>query len=223
MIEVIPAVIPLNLSIVRERFLKVLGLVQKVQVDIVDGEYAPTKTWPFNDVQFDEMIKMVRGEEKFPYVNDFILEVDMLTLHPIEYISDFISIGAKSFVIHLDSTDHLDECIETIKNSGCEIGIGVKPSGNMDLLESYITKIDFVQFMGNDRVGYNGVDLDPRVIEQIENFHNRHPSLPLQIDIGVNLETAPTLVKAGISRLISGSAIFNAPDISQAIQKLRSS
>src|SRR3989344_2067838 len=144
MAEIIPALIPQNLNIVRENFGKVLGLVKKVQIDIVDGEYASAKTWPFNDNQFEEMMNIVRGEAKFPYIDDFILEVDMLVLHPVEYLGDFISLGAKSFVVHIDSTDHIQECIDTIKNSGCRVGLGIKPSIDVDLLQSFLPQVDFV-------------------------------------------------------------------------------
>jgi len=162
--EIIPSIIPQNLNIVRERLGKLIGLVKKVQLDIVDGNYAPPKTWPFNGNQFEEMMKIAKEEEKFPYINDFVLEIDMLVLHPIEYISDFISLGAKSFVIHIDSTDHIEECIGTLKSAGCEVGLGIKPSGDVSILESFLPELDFVQFMGNDRVGYSGVDLDESVI-----------------------------------------------------------
>ena len=222
MIKIIPAVIPQNLDIVRERFGKVLGLVEKVQMDIVDGDYAPVKTWPFVDKNSKDLMRLVHGEEKFPYIDDFVLEVDMLIKHPIEYISDFILIGAKSFVVHIDSDDNLKECIEIIKNAECQIGLGIKPSGDISLLESFLPQADFVQFMGNDRVGYNGVELDENVLIKISEFHKKYSSVPIQIEIGVNEETIPRLKEAGVSSFISGSAIFNAPDIKETLTKLQS-
>ncbi len=223
MTEIIPAIIPSNLNIVREKLSKLLGLVNKIQLDIVDGEYADVKTWPFNSNQFDEMLKITRGEEKFPYIDDFEIEIDLLTRHPIEYIGDFISLGAKSFVIHVDSTDHVAECLETVKNSGCKVGLGLRPSGDVNMLEPYLPQADFVQFMGNDRVGYNGVELDKNVPDKIKNFHDSHPAMPIQIDIGVNEETIPKLKKAGVVGFVSGSSIFNGPDIAEALARLQSS
>jgi ribulose-phosphate 3-epimerase len=222
MAEIIPSVIPQDLNVVREKFGKVLGLVKKVQMDIVDGKYAPVKTWPFIEKNSDDLMKLARGEEKFPYIDDFILQIDMLVFHPIEYLNDFISLGAKSFVIHIDSTDHIQECIDTIKNSGCEAGLGVKPSVDVDLLQPFLPQVDFVQFMGNDVVGHNGVELDNSIINKIKYFHDKHPSVEIQIDIGVNEETIPKLKKVGVSRFISGSSIFNAPNIKEEIIKLQS-
>jgi len=221
MIEIIPSIIPQNLNIVRERFGKLVGLVKKVQLDIVDGNYAPSKTWPFNGNQFEEMMKIARGEENFPYIEDFVLEIDMLVLHPIEYISDFISLGAKSFVIHIDSTDHTEECLRTIKSANCKMGLGIKPSGDISVLESFLPELDFVQFMGNDRVGYSGVDLDENVIDKIRSFHQNHSSVPIQIDIGVNQKTIPELKEAGVFSFVSSSSIFNTPDVKEALIKLQ--
>lgn len=222
MIEIIPSIIPQSLNIIREKLDKISGLVKKVQIDIVDGKYAPVKTWPFMDKYSDDLLRLSRGEEKFPHIDDFILEIDMMIFHPIEYLSDFISLGAKSFVIHVDSTDHIKECLETIKNSGCEAGLGIKPSVDVDLLQPFLPKIDFVQFMGNDNIGHNGIELDNSVINKIKYFRDRHPSTVIQIDIGVNTETILELKNAGVSRFISSSFIFNAPNIKEALTRLRS-
>ena len=222
MIEIIPSIIPQDLNIVREKLDKLLGLVKKVQVDIVDGKYAPVKTWPFVEKNSDDLMKFARGEEKFPHIDDFILEIDMMILHPVEYLDDFISLGAKSFVIHIDSTDHIKECLDTIKNLGCEAGLGIKPSVDVDLLQPFLPQTDFVQFMGNDKIGHSGIELDNSIMNKIKYFHEKHPSTTIQIDIGVNEETIPKLKTVGVSSFVSGSSIFNAPDIKEAIIKLQS-
>src|SRR3989344_5092921 len=158
MVEIIPAVIPQNLNIVMERFEKVRGLARRVQMDVVDGHYAPPTTWPFNKGQMDELLKM---------------------------------------------------------------GLGIKPSGDMQTLLQFLPQVDFVQFMGNNKVGYNQVELDEKVLPKIATFHKMHPSVPIQIDIGVNFDTASKLIAAGCTRLISGSAIFNSPNIAEAIERLK--
>ncbi|MFH0804071.1 MAG: hypothetical protein V1896_00520 [Candidatus Zambryskibacteria bacterium] len=221
MIEIIPAVIPRDLNMIREKLSKVLGLVKKVQIDIVDGGYAPVKTWPFIDKNSDDLLRLSRGEEKFPYIDDFILEIDMMVFHPIEYLSDFLSLGAKSFVIHVDSTDHIRECLETIKNLECEAGLGIKPSVDVDLLEPFLPQVNFIQFMGNNVVGHSGAEFDNSVINKIKYFHDRHPSTEIQIDIGVSEETIPELKRVGVTRFVSTSSIFNAPSAKEAITKLQ--
>jgi pentose-5-phosphate-3-epimerase len=85
-----------------------------------------------------------------------------------------------------------------------------------------LPQADFVQFMGNDKIGHSGVELDNSVINKIKYFHEKHHSTTIQIDIGVNEETIPKLKEAGVSRFISGSSIFNVPNIKEAITKLQS-
>lgn len=222
MIEVIPAILPQNLNDIKDQLDKVNGLVKKVQIDIVDGSFAQSKTWPFIEKNSDDLLRLERGEENFPHINDFLVEVDMMILHPIEYIPDLLGIGFRSFVIHIDSTDHVKECLETVKNAGVKVGLGLKPSTDISLLESYLTMVDFIQFMGNDKIGHNGVELDQSVLEKIKIFHQRHSSIPIQVDIGVNFDTAPLLRDAGVTGLVSGSTIFNAVDVKEAIIKLQS-
>lgn len=224
MTEVVPAIIPKDLSMIEEMLGRVVGLANKAQIDIVDGKYADAKTWPFlSKDQGDELLKLVRNEERFPFRNEIGLELDMLTLHPIEFITDFIDIGFKSFVVHIDSTDHVAECIETINNAGCSVGLGIRPSIDTNLLIPHLPMVQFVQFMGNDKVGHNGVELDPKVLDKIDDFHKMHPSIELQIDIGVNFDTAKKLVEVGITRLISGSSIFSQGDPKENIARLANS
>ena len=199
MTEIIPAIIPKNLNIIRDRFDKILGLVKKVQIDIVDGEYASTKTWPFNANQFEEMRAIVGGEERFPFIDDFILEIDMLTLHPIEYLGDFISLGAKSFIIHIDSTDHVEECLETIKSASCKIGLGIKPSGDISLLESFLPEADFVQFMGSLNIMGTIEEINVRYTV-IRTFDKRRTIIPNSIVVSTPIKTlkSETLIRGDI-------------------------
>ncbi len=221
MTEVIPAILPDNLLSIQSHFEKVIGLVKKVQIDIVDGEYAPSKTWPFIDMKNYDLLRMVREEELLPFYENFTIEIDMLVLHPIEYLSDLLSIGVKSFVLHIDSTDHIKECVKTIKDAGCSVGLGIKPSLDIALLEPFISSIDFIQCMGNDKVGFSHVELDEKVLYKITHLKKTYPKLPIQVDIGVNLNTAIELVSAGANGLVSNSTIFNAPNIKEAIMNLK--
>ena len=74
--------------------------------------------------------------------------------------------------------------------------------------------------MGNDKIGYHGVELDKKVLQSIKDLRNRHRKLIISIDIGVNFDTSPLLVEAGVSKLVSGSAIYSSFDRGDAIRKL---
>ncbi|NLE07436.1 MAG: hypothetical protein GX627_02385 [Parcubacteria group bacterium] len=221
MIEIIPAIIPQDLDEIRKKFGRVLGLAKKVQVDILDGQYAPVKSWPFIEKNSDDLFKMAKGELKFPFIDEFLVQIDLMVLHPVEYLNDFISLGAKSFVIHIDSTNHIRECLSMIKGLDCKVGLGIKPSVDTALLEPFMEQIDFVQFMGNDKIGYNGVELDNSVINKIKYFHHKNREMPIQIDIGVSEETIPILKSIGVTSFISCSAIFNSLDPEESFKKMQ--
>ncbi len=221
MTEIIPAIIPQDLDEIRKKFGKILGLTKKVQVDILDGQYTLAKSWPFIEKNSDDLFKMAKGESKFPFINDFLVQIDLMVLHPVEYLNDFISLGVKSFVIHIDSTNHIRECLGMIKGFDCEVGLGIKPSVDADLLEPFIGQIDFVQFMGNDKIGYNGIEFDDSVINKIKYFHNKNREIPIQVDIGVSEKTISILKDVGVTSFISGSAIFGSPDPEESLKKMQ--
>ena len=222
MIEIIPAIIPETLEEIKNKIslLKSLpeGLVKKIQLDFVDGKYAPPVTWPFTDFQNQEDVHFAELGASF------IIEADMFVQNPENFMDDFLEIGALSFVIHIDSTKNIKECIDKAKSAEVSIGLGVKPSLGMDLVEEFLPSINFVQFMGNDKVGYNGVRLSTEidVFQKISDFHKLHLEIPIQIDIGVNPETAPKFAEVGVSALVSGSSVFEGEgSLEENINKLK--
>jgi pentose-5-phosphate-3-epimerase len=88
------------------------------------------------------------------------------------------------------------------------------------MLEPYIPKIDYVQFMGIATIGKQGEPFDRRVIERVQSFRRRHPEIPVQVDGGVTSRTAPELLFAGVSRLIVGHALQEAKDIAAEYRSL---
>ena len=216
MVQIIPAIIPESLEEIKEKVGLVSNLVDKVQIDFVDGKYAQTKTWPFNLAEHPGPAGM-----QLPNKDGLVLEADLMIKDPEDWIADFQSIGVRSFVIHFESTKYIDKCIFLARELGCGVGLAIKPGTDSGVLEEFVDKVDFIQFMGNDRVGYNGVELDRKVLKKIHDFRAKHPFLPIQIDIGVNARTAPELVQAGATALVSGSTVFKEGDIAENINKLK--
>ena len=75
--------------------------------------------------------------------------------------------------------------------------------------------------MGNDKIGYHGVELDEKVYEKIKILREKYSDLPIAVDIGVNETTAPLLIQAGATKLVIGSAIFNTDDIIGTVERFR--
>ncbi len=215
-IEVVPAIIPKSLLDIHEHVGRVKDLVHKVQIDVMDGHFAPTKSWPFTSSEDREKLQeMSQGQELLFHGLDF--EVDMMIDNPQYFMDDWINIGASSLVIHNDSTDSLDFIIESARTRGVSVGVAFKPSYGPRQIEERISNISFIQIMGSDRIGYNGVALDERVYDIASELRLKYPHVTIAVDIGVNKETAPKLIEAGVDKLISGSAIFESENISEAI------
>lgn len=219
MVEIIPAIIPENLEDLREKADRVRAYVSTVQVDIMDGEFTPVASWPYNNLeQFEDLVK--KGE---PLLSGISYELDMMIEKPEEVVNQWIKLGARAVIIHIDSTEALDDIISRAKEKSVDVGIALRPYTDNEVLERWIPDINFVQFMGNQRIGYHGVKLDENVIRKIRDIREKHKDLIISIDIGVNFETAPKLIEAGANKLVSGSTIFNANNIKDAIQKLQRS
>lgn len=224
MIEVIPAIIPEDFQLMRSEMEQVKGLVSVVQIDIIDGDFAPEPTWPYAGSReaeiFADIIAQKRG---FPLWEELQFEIDLMARNPENLIDDWVAAGASAIIIHVDSTDKHEDIFDKLAEKGVGIGLAVKPKNSNEILDRFIEEIDFLQVMGNDRIGYHGVELDPLVYQKIKDIRSTYPDLSIGVDIGVDLQTAPELVAAGATRLVSGSAIFNSDDIAEAISVLRGS
>jgi len=219
MTMVVPAILPDNFDDLYVHMSQVKGLVSRVQIDIANGTYAPSTTWPFsNNEHFRELVSEKEG---MPFWRDIDIELDMLITEPERHVDDWIRTGIVAAVIHIESTKDHSQILENLRSYGVEVGWGIKPSTPNEKLFDIIDSLElpnFVQVMGNDNIGYHGVELDERVYAKIEAVRKKYKELPIAVDIGVNDQTAPKLVKAGATKLVSGSAVFGREDVSEAVK-----
>jgi len=228
MVEVVPAIIPHSFLDIERDSLRVKNLVDFVQIDIMDGIFTPEPTWPYVG-DHGEFNKLISEEIAMPYWKDLNFEIDLMVQKPADVIDDWISGGAQRIIIHVESDGGIYEMIDKVRQrSGSEgsliqteVGIAFVPSTPFETVEPYMKMVDFVQCMGNDKIGYHGVELDENVYDKVRNIRLKYPSIPISIDIGVNDETAPLLVKAGCTRLVSGSALFNAENIKEQVEEFK--
>lgn len=222
MTQVIPAIIPDCFAYIEERVEKVKNYVSLVQVDVVDGLFAPNVTWPYNNVDIPQFRNLIDEEAGLPQWELVDYEIDMMVADPHEKIDDWISAGAKTLIIHIESTDKLDAIIERANERGTDVAVALKPSTSNDVLAPYMDRITFIQCMGNDKISYNGVPFDESVLGKIRDIRERYGDVTIGVDIGVNTDTAPQIVEAGATRVVSGSSIFNSDNIEQAIKEFES-
>ncbi len=207
MIEIIPAIIPKNLQEIEEKIKLVEPYVNWVQLDVMDGEFVDNKTWNNpND------LKKIKTSLK--------LEAHLMINNPEEMIDDWINSGLKRIIIHYEATNKHKEIIEKVKEARLEIGLAINPETSIEVIDEFIKDINLVLIM-SVHPGFGGQDFLNESVDKIRQLRERYKNVNIEVDGGVNLETASNIIQAGANILISGSAIFKSNNIEQTIKQLR--
>ncbi len=215
---IIPAILPQSLEELGEKLSDIRGIASLVQIDIVDGRFAPDTTWP---CRTSLELGALSLEEKiqFPFADEFEFEMDLMVEEPLEMAERFIAAGAKRVLIHADALGAL-EAATRLNLVGCELGVALPCAGTMELLDGF-TRYDYVQVMGIEKIGFQGQPFDERAVHLVRGMREKFPGLTIQVDGGVNEETIPALVRAGATRLVVGSRIWQSAEPKGEIEKLR--
>ena len=220
MIQVVPAIIPHTKEQLEDEIQKVAKFAKLIQVDITDGIFVPTKTWPYNGRDVDFFNKLKNEEVGWPRWEDVDVEVHLMIKNPEGTVLDWIKTGASTIVAHVEATDNFQEVIDLCREKLISVGVAIKPSTDISRLESFVSQVDFIQCMGNDLLGKHGVSLDPKAILQIKELHKLYPERIIAIDIGVNEETVEELISAGVSKFISAGIILEASNPEEEYDRL---
>lgn len=230
MVEIIPAIIPKSFEDLNDKITLVNGLVELVQVDILDGKLTPSNSWPYNEEGEENFRKIKDEEEGFPFWKDIDFEADLMISDPLSNIQDWITAGARRLVVHFESLERPGEFLDAIREKMLsrssmfytEIGIGVHINTRNEEIYPLLSGVDFVQCMGIKKIGYQGEPFSEEVIPKIEDFREKFPELFISVDGGVSLENAEALISAGANRLVVGSALFNSENIEETLQEFQS-
>lgn len=218
--EIIPAILPKNFTEIEEKVDLIKDITDFVQIDICDGKFVKSTTWPY--LKSDEDFEKILHEEKgMPAWEDVNYEFDLMIDNPNEDDArKWLSAGAERIVLHIESSKDLNPVISILAGL-VEIGIAIDLKTDIKELNKYENKIQFIQCMGIRKVGFQGQKFDPDTIEKVKLLKQTYPNLKIQIDGGVSLENASLLKIAGADRLIVGSALFESEDIVHSYEELK--
>ncbi len=211
MVKIAPSILAANYAKLGEE----IEIVEKagadfIHIDVMDGKFVPNCT----DGEF--MIKVAKEHTKLP------LDVHLMVENPIEYSKNFFDATNITFHIEAVTEGQAKELIKSLKEKGIKVGISIKPNTSIETLKPYLDKIDMVLVMTVEP-GFGGQKLIPETIEKIKLLRKENPFLDIEVDGGINLETANTVIKAGANILVAGTAIFKAEDKASIIQKMKTS
>lgn len=219
---IVPALIPRSY----EEFAEEVGIVQRfasvVQVDVMNGTYAPGTSWPYAARDEEDLQALVTEAQGLPFWEKIEYGVDLLLKDPLVHFEEWLHAGVSRGVVHLETAEDTREQLFLLaERFDAELAVALKPSTDNTLLGPWIERgVAFVQCMGNDKIGFHGVELDPTVLGKIADIHTRWPEVTIGVDIGVSKETIPLLKDAGASRFAAGSAILSAANPEAAFLEL---
>ncbi len=172
-----------------------------IHIDVMDGRFVPNITIGA------PVVKCIRKITKLP------LDVHLMIVEPDKHIKDFIEAGANIITVHSEACTHLQRTIAYIKESGCKAGISFNPHTPIDSLRYVLELVDLVLIM-TVNPGFGGQSFISSVVPKISEVKKMFQEANImdkyiEVDGGINGQTAPIVRSAGANVLVSGNAIYS--------------
>ena len=196
------------------RDIEAIRTADLVHVDVMDGMFVPN---------ISIGVPVVKSLRKF---TDMFQDVHLMIEKPERYIEAFAQAGADLLSIHVeaDLPPAIRRALDLMVKCKVQKALALRPITKADAILPYIDELDMVLVMTVEP-GFGGQAFMERQLETIsqvrEIIEKRNPKCLLEVDGGINPETAKKVVAAGANVLVAGSAVYGAPDVAQAIQTLR--
>lgn len=181
-----------------------------IHVDVMDGHFVPNITIGV------PVVKSIRKITKLP------LDVHLMIENPEKYVEPFVKAGADIITFHYEATGEKSrEILKMIKSFGVKAGISIKPKTSPDKIFNLLTTADMVLVMTVEP-GFGGQSFMPDCAEKIPYIKKNSPqNMIIQVDGGINAETAKVCTSVGANSLVAGSYVYKSDDIKTAIDSLR--
>nr|WP_290665643.1 ribulose-phosphate 3-epimerase [Ardenticatena sp.] len=190
------------------------GGADAVQVDVMDGHFVPNITVGI------PVVAALRRRTRLP------LDVHLMIANPANYVDAFIDAGADILTVHIEADYHAHRTVQHIRSRGVKAGIALNPSTPPEAVEYLLPNVDLVLVM-TVNPGFGGQAFIETMLPKIRRLRTMLDGLgrtevPIEVDGGINSETAPRVVEAGARWLVAGSAVYASPlGVAGAIQQLR--
>ena len=180
-----------------------------IHVDVMDGHFVPNLTIGA------PVVKSIRNTTKLP------LDVHLMIENPEKYIDDFILAGSDIITFHYEAVENPLDLITKIKYKGVKAGISIKPKTSAKEIFSFLDKVDLALVMTVEP-GFGGQKFMDDCALKIKDIRSVAPeNLIIEVDGGINNETAKICKDYGVNALVAGNYIYKSNDIKKAIESLR--
>jgi ribulose-phosphate 3-epimerase len=183
-----------------------------LHLDVMDGRFVPNISFGL------PVIAAIRK------ATTKICDVHLMILEPERYTEDFKKAGADRIIVHLEACPHLHRNIQQIKSLGMKAVVALNPHSPAELLSDVLQDLDGVLIMSVNP-GFGGQTFIPHTYQKIRNLrrmiHDRGLDTLIEIDGGVTVENASSLVKSGADVLVAGNTVFHSKDPKETIRSLK--
>ncbi len=183
-----------------------------VHVDVMDGHFVPNLTIGM------PVVKSLKPKSRLP------LDVHLMIDHPEIYVEQFIKAGSDYLTIHVESTKNVEATLKMIRDLGAKPGITARPGTGLEQMKPFLHLVDLVLVMTVEP-GFGGQKFMNSQLEKVKELKSirddRKLNYLIEVDGGVNTETAKLCWEAGADILVAGSAVFSTPDYKTNIEALK--
>ncbi len=181
-------------------------------LDVMDGHFVTNLTFGLPVIQSLKEVSCI------PF------DVHLMIEEPLPYIARYANAGADIITVHYEACRDLKKTLEAIRLAGKKAGLSIKPGTPVDVIYPYLNQLDWVLIMTVEP-GYGGQKMIPACLDKVKELKkhltNEKKSILIEVDGGVDINTAPLLIEAGADILVAGTAVFGASDRKKAIEELK--
>lgn len=178
-----------------------------LHLDVMDGHFVP-------NISFGPQV--VADLRK---ISKMIFDVHLMITNPTHYIDAFEKAGADIITFHLECNEDTTKVIEKIRKTKCKVGLSIKPGTTPKSIMPYLPLIDMILVMSVEP-GYGGQRFMPESVDKIKILRQAAPNLDIQVDGGINNQTAKLVLDAGANILVAGTAVFGSDNYAKAMSEL---
>jgi len=181
-----------------------------IHCDIMDGHFV-------DNISFGpEIVRIVRGLTSLP------LDVHLMIEHADHYVPRFAKAGANSITIHVEPEAKHDvgKTLRQIQDTGCRAGLTLNPETPFDLIEPFLHKMDLLLIM-TVHPGFGGQPFRADQMQKVKRARSLNGEINIEVDGGINAETAKLSIENGANVLVAGTSIFHSNDYAKEIRELR--
>ena len=209
-----PSILSADFARLGEDVEKVLSAgADVVHFDVMDNHYVPNLT-------IGPMVCQALRE----YGITAPIDVHLMVKPVDTMITEFAKAGASIITFHPEASEHVDRSLQLIKDHGCKAGLVLNPATSLEVLTHVMDRLDVILLMSVNP-GFGGQSFIPHTLEKLRQvkalIKASGRDIRLQVDGGVKIDNIKEIAQAGADMFVAGSAIFNAPDYKQVVDKMR--